>query len=145
MLEHHYFSVVLFLTLFQQYCVIIHCDVIAVVYEKFIPWVIFTGYEDKRVTNKNYTTVITKFKGMPRSMLRQNGLWEVIHIYPFNTMWRNTCIWSSKSYQLHVDFTFQMWCWPCIFHISCKKSNSGETLLLQVNLPLLKHTVDKYR
>ena len=42
-----------FLTLFQQYCVIIHCDVIAVVYEIFIPWVICNGYEGKHGVNKN--------------------------------------------------------------------------------------------
>ena len=40
----HNFSVIFrsmqkFLPSFQQYCVIIHCDIIAVVYEKFIPWV----------------------------------------------------------------------------------------------------------
>ena len=32
---------------FQQNCVIIHCDIIAVVYEKFIPWVISTRYKGK--------------------------------------------------------------------------------------------------
>ena len=40
-----------FLTSFQQYCVIIHCDVLAVVYEKFIPWVISTKYERKHLIN----------------------------------------------------------------------------------------------
>ena len=39
------------LTSLQQYCVIIHCKVIAVVYEKFIPWVISTGYQGKDVVN----------------------------------------------------------------------------------------------
>ena len=32
--------------------------------------------------------------------------------YDTHSMWRNPCTWSSKSCQLHVDFTFQMWCWP---------------------------------
>ena len=49
---------------FQHYCVIIHCDVIAVVFEKkvsicrhrsgiwkIIPWVISTGYVEKHVIN----------------------------------------------------------------------------------------------
>lgn len=30
---------------------IIHCDVITVVYKKFIPWVLSTAYEGKRVIN----------------------------------------------------------------------------------------------
>ena len=62
----------------------------------------------------NSTTVIAKIKGMPQSlrysMLRHNGLWEVIHIFPFDTMGRNPCMWSSKSCHLHVDVTFQLWC-----------------------------------
>ena len=33
-------------------------------------------------------------------------------------MWGNPYIWSSKSCQLHVDFTSQLWCWLCIFRIS---------------------------
>ena len=57
------------------------------------------------------------------AMLRLNGLWEVIQISPFNTMWKNPCIWSSKSCQLHVVFKFQMWCWPCIFRYKHLKSN----------------------
>ena len=43
----HYFSVTFkqkCLTSFQQYCIIVHSDVIAVVQEKFIPWVISTAY-----------------------------------------------------------------------------------------------------
>ena len=39
------------LTSFQQHCVIINCDVIVVVKEKFIPWVISTKYWDKYVIN----------------------------------------------------------------------------------------------
>ena len=42
-------------------------------------------------------------------------------ISSFDTMWRNPCIWSSKSCQLHVDFTFQRWCWPCICRLSMQE------------------------
>ena len=57
MLQHNFFIYITsaafqmqnFLTSFQQHCVIICCDVIAVVYEKFIPWVISTGYKGKHV------------------------------------------------------------------------------------------------
>ena len=71
----------------------------------------------QKLIMRNSTTVIAKIKGMSRSLL-YNILWEVIHIYPFVTMWRNPCIWSLKSCQLHVDFTFQIWCWPCVFRNS---------------------------
>ena len=40
-----------FLMSFQQYWVIIHCEIIAVVYEKFILCVISTGYKGKYVIN----------------------------------------------------------------------------------------------
>ena len=63
-----------------------------------------------------------KIKGMPRSLFYDIPYYvKMIPIYPFGTMWRNPCIWSSKSCQLHVDFTFQMWCWPCIFRISMQE------------------------
>ena len=52
------------------------------------------------------------------TMLRHNGLWKVVNISPSDTIWRYSCIWRSKSCQFHVDFTFQMLCWPCIFRIS---------------------------
>ena len=62
---------------------------------------------------RNAAVIILRY-----TTLRHNGLWDVIHISSFDTMWRNPCIWSSKSCQLHVDFTFQMWFWLCRFHIS---------------------------
>ena len=62
---------------------------------------------------RNAAVIILRY-----TTLRHNGLWEMIHISSFDTMWRNPCIWSSKSCQLRVDFTFQMWCWPCIFRTS---------------------------
>ena len=34
---------------FQQYCIIIHCDVITVVYDILIPWVRSTVYKGKHV------------------------------------------------------------------------------------------------
>ena len=58
---------------------------------------------------KNAAVIIQRY-----TTLHHNGLWEVTHISSFDTMWRNPC----KSCQLHVDFTFQMWCWPCIFRTS---------------------------
>ena len=36
---------------------------------------------------------------------------------------KNPCIWSSKSCQLHVDFTYQIWCWPCWFRTSMYEIN----------------------
>ena len=40
------------------------------------------------------------------------------------------CIWSSKSCRLHVDFTFQLSCWPCIFCITMLeiKKKRGATI-----------------
>ena len=54
-LQHHFYLYITFqmpfrckssyLHHFNSKCVIIHCDIIAMVYEKFIPWVISTRYE----------------------------------------------------------------------------------------------------
>ena len=48
------FEMQLFLTSFQKYCMIIHCDVIGKVYENIIPWMISTAYVGKHVININY-------------------------------------------------------------------------------------------
>ena len=70
------------------------------------------------------TTVIAKIKGMPRSLFYDIPCHVTMDYEKWCTsllltqMWRNPCIWSSKSCQLHVDFTSQLWCWPCIFRIS---------------------------
>ena len=80
----------------------------------------------------NSTMVIANNKGMPRSvfwkytMLRHNELhvWEVIHIYPFETIWRNPYIQSSKTCRFHVTaMVFIVY-----FVLACKKS----ALLFQV-------------
>ena len=46
---------------FGQYCVITHCDIIAVlhipVYKKSIPWLIDIPHKDKHVINIDYFTV----------------------------------------------------------------------------------------
>ena len=68
---------------------------------------IFLNCKDQR----NATVIILRY-----TMLRHNGLWDVIHIFPFDKMWRNACIWSSKSCQLHVDFIFSYGDY-CIFRI----------------------------
>ena len=85
------------------------------------------------------TTVIAKIRGMPRSLFYDIPCYVTIDykISPFDTIWRNPCIWSSKLCQLHVDFTFQLWCWPCIFRISMQEINLGVALLFQVNPPPL--------
>ena len=49
------------LTSFQQYCFIVYCDVTAVVYEKFIPWVISTAYWCKNEIIVYIRGVIKKF------------------------------------------------------------------------------------
>ena len=65
MLQNHFYLCIFFsiafqiqkcLASFQQNCVTIHCDIIAVVYEKFIPWVISTAYWGKHVINNIYTS-----------------------------------------------------------------------------------------
>ena len=40
--------------------------------------------------------------------LRHSGLWEVIHTSPFGTVWKNMCVWNSKSCQFNVDFMFSI-------------------------------------
>ena len=65
---------------------------------------------------RNSTTFIEKIKKviiLRHCMLRNNGLWEMIHISLLGTMWENPCVWNSKSCQLHVDFTFLILCWLC--------------------------------
>ena len=53
--------------------------------------------------NVNSTTVIAKIKGMPRSLFYVIPHYvTMVHIFSFDTMWRNPCIWSLKSCQLHV-------------------------------------------
>ena len=69
------------------------------------------------------TMFIEKIKGGPRLVFYiipcyVTMSYEKLCISSFDTMWRNQCIWSSQSCQLHVDFTFQLWFWPCIFRIS---------------------------
>ena len=77
---------------------------------KLIEHLFYHGYCNYQ---RNAAVIILQY-----TMLRHNGLWEVIHISPFDTMWRNSCIWSSKSCHLHVDFKNEMWRWPCTIHIS---------------------------
>ena len=72
-----------------------------------------TFYHGYCKDHRNAAVIILRY-----TTLRHNGLWEVIHISSFDTMWRNPCIWSSKSCQLPVDFTSQLWCWPWIFPTS---------------------------
>ena len=77
--------------------------------------------------------------------LRHNGLWEVIHISSFDTMWRI----HAFEVQNHVNYmkisSFRCGADLVYLVIACKKSNLGEALLFQVNLPLFKHLVDKNR
>ena len=77
--------------------------------------------------------------------LRHNGFWEVIQITPFITMWRNPCIWRSKSCKLHVDFTFRCGVDFVYFVKACRESNLGDAFQIRPILPLLKHFVDKNR
>ena len=64
-LSLHYLIVTFYmqkcLTSFQHHCVIFHCDVIAVVYEKLITWVISNGYRGNHVITRyihlNHTSV----------------------------------------------------------------------------------------
>ena len=64
----------------------------------------------------NSTKVIAKIKEMPK------------------------CIWNSKPCQLHVNFMFQMWCWPCIFCISMSKIifRSSVAVSLCYNISLIR-------
>ena len=72
-----------------------------------------------RDEKKNAAVIFLRY-----TMLRHNGLiWEVIHISPFDIMWRNPWIWSWKKSCR----------WPCIFRIiiqshvfrrCCSKSSS---------------------
>ena len=71
----------------------------------------------------NSTTVIGKIREMPRSLF-YNILCYVTMDYK---KWyvslllkhvRTPCISRSELCQLHVDFTFQMWCWPSIFRLN---------------------------
>ena len=103
MLQHHFLSLhkfyvafymQKFLASFKEYYVIIHCDVIAVVYEKFIKWVISTGYEGKHVLKQNILyclwNVLTKCE-------RKKTCIDIPHLhllkYPFQ--WRPK--WSTCS------------------------------------------------
>ena len=92
---------------------------------------------------KNSITVIAKIKEMLQSLfydmprtLRHNELWEVIHLSPSGTMWRNVCAWSSKSCQLHVVFVFDVVLTFYISYCLACQSFLGETLLFYINLPL---------
>ena len=100
-------------------------------------WTYMEFYHGYCKDQRNAAVIILRY-----TMLRHNELWYTSLLLTkceeifFNTMWGNLCIWSSKQCLLHVDFTFQMWCWPCMFR--CKNE-----ALFQVSLPLLKHIVDK--
>lgn len=85
----------------------------------------YHGYcEDQR----NAAVIILRY-----TMLRHNGLWEVIHASNSCIMWGYWCVWNSKSYQLHVDFIFSIWCWMCRYRISIWQLFLYEALLLQNN------------
>ena len=45
----------------------------------------------------------------------------------------------------HANYIFQLGVELEYFVLACKKSNLREALLFQINLPLLKHFVDKNR
>ena len=62
-----------------------------------------------------------KIKEMPQSLSYNIPCYITMdyEISPSNTMWRNLCIWSSKSCESHVDFMFQLWWWPYILTSLC--------------------------
>ena len=65
-----------------------------------------------KVFNCHSTTVIKDQRNaaviiLRYTTLRYTGLWEVIHVSPF-------ALCSSRSCHLHVDFTSELSCWPCI-------------------------------
>ena len=66
--------------------------------EFYISW-FYQGYCKGQ---RNAAVIILRY-----TMLCHNWLWKLIHIYPFDTIWRNSCVWRSKPCQLHVDFTFR--------------------------------------
>ena len=72
------------------------------------------------------------------------GFWEVIHIYPCCTMWRN--LWASNSKSCHyVDFTFLIWFDLVFFIVACKKSFFRWSVDVKIYLPLLWCFIDKHQ
>ena len=96
-----------------------------------------------------YTTVIAKIKGMPWSLFYDIPSYVTMDYEKWHTFFLLTQCEEIHAFEVQnhvnlcVDFTFQLWCWPSIFHI--KISNLGEELLFQVKIPLLKHFVGKNR
>ena len=68
--------------------------------------------------------ILKKIKGMPRSLFYDILCYLTMDYEKwFTSILLIQCeeipaFEIQKSCQLHVDFTFQMWCWPCIFRIS---------------------------
>ena len=62
-----------FLKSCQQYCVIIYCDIIPLVHQKSIPWVISTAYKGKHVINQ----IVYSTEHVNRSFQRPTVFWLV--------------------------------------------------------------------